>query len=257
MAIRYDLNLKKEIKRTITNFNSKVRRLEKQQKLVVLPPLITKKEIGIIGTRQELKRKLKQLKLFSKRGIEENIFDNEGLIQSKYENIIMKQNLIRAKKLLTRKINVLAKTKPNIYGKEQVLTFEDMADQRLLNLQAQRKALEKDLTKLTQEEYQRFKNLIEKVGKLNPEFRNKFIENFTLVGKKAGYNKEKMKAIEKKLSKLTNNQFIDLYNKEQSVRTVMDYYLLTKSELGKDLKGDIDNLYENIYENIDEIIGKS
>ena len=84
--IRYDKKLNNEIAKTIRNFNNKIRRLEKLGRDLDLPEKVTRKDLTSSSyTRKELKRKLERLKSFSKRGDEESIKLDSGLIISKYE----------------------------------------------------------------------------------------------------------------------------------------------------------------------------
>lgn len=72
--IRWTENDSKEIRRTVKNFNAKVKRLEKKYagQDVVLPEKVSAKELkNLIGTRTDLERELKSLRRFSsKRGSE-------------------------------------------------------------------------------------------------------------------------------------------------------------------------------------------
>ena len=126
MSIRYDKELTKEINKTIKNFNQKITRLEKLEKQL-LPEKITKKELKEITTRSELRRKLKELQRFSKRGAEDIIETSGGVILTQYELTNIKKQKARLLQRLTREINQMKITKPKIFGKEQVSTFAEMA----------------------------------------------------------------------------------------------------------------------------------
>ena len=70
MAINYDKKLNNEINRVVKNFNQKITRLEKQNR-ELLPSKTTTKEIkNAITTKRELNQKLRELKQFSQKGIE-------------------------------------------------------------------------------------------------------------------------------------------------------------------------------------------
>ena len=114
MAIRYDKKITNEINKTIRNFNQKIKRLEKQERDLILPNKITKKElISDVSNRNELKRRLNELKRYSKRGIEETKVLKSGAKISIYEYENLKREITRQKRLLTRQINVLGKTSCN------------------------------------------------------------------------------------------------------------------------------------------------
>ena len=71
MAIRYDSQLKAEIRRTVKAFNAKIRRLEnKGVSAALLPDSISSKEIQQgIRSRSDLRKRLKELQEFSSAGI--------------------------------------------------------------------------------------------------------------------------------------------------------------------------------------------
>ena len=73
--------------------------------------------------RTDLRRKLKELKRYSNRGIEETITTSGGVTMSKYElkNIQIESRRIKAN--LTREIKKLQTTKPKNLGKLQTGTF--------------------------------------------------------------------------------------------------------------------------------------
>ena len=56
--------------------------------------------------------------------------------------------------------NRLKLSKPKVFGKLQTSTFSEMGDADFLNLQARRKALEKNITTLSREEFERYKKEI-------------------------------------------------------------------------------------------------
>ena len=157
MAIRYDKKLNQEINRTIKNFNQKIARLEKQER-ELLPSKITKKELkDNVYTRTELRRKLKELQRFSNRNAEDIITTSGGVRLTQYDYQNIKRENTRIKRNITREINRLRVEKPKIFGKLQSSTFSEMGDSDYLNLVARRKALEKDINKLSKDEFGRFK----------------------------------------------------------------------------------------------------
>lgn len=262
MAIRYDKKINQEINRTIKNFNQKIARLEKQNK-ELLPSKITKKEIKEnVYTRAELRRKLKELQRFSKRNVEDVIETKGGVKATKYEIENIKRENARIKRNITREINRLKVEKPKIFGKEQTSTFSQMGDTDFLNLVARRKALEKDISKLTKEEYKRFKKLIAKTGKsqqyMNNIFKENYFEMLTDLAYYFDYDNKKLEYLKEKLMNLKPNDFLKLFKDDKSIRAILDYYpVITKSFNAinpDDIKDDVIQLYDTLIENIDEIV---
>lgn len=262
MAIRYDKKLNQEINRTIKNFNQKIARLEKQKR-ELLPSKITKKDLkNSVYTRTELQRKLKELQRFSKRGAEEVIETKGGVKLTQYELQNIKHENSRVKRNITREINRLKVNKPKVFGKTQSSTFSEMGDTDYLNLLARRKALEKDINKLSPEEFERFKKLIEKTGKnqqyMNSVFKENYFEMLTDLAYYFDYDNDKLNMLKQKLMSLKPNDFLNLFKEDKSIRAILDYYPIVTNSFNAinpdDIKDDVITLYDNLIDNIDAII---
>lgn len=262
MAIRYDKKLNREINRTIKNFNQKIARLEKEQRNL-LPSKITKKQLKeSVYTRNELQRKLKELKRFSQRGAEDIVQTSGGVRLTRYELNEIKRENARVKRNVTREINRLKIEKPKVFGKKQTSTYSEMGDTDYLNLLARRKALEKDVNRLTREEYERFKKLVAKTGKNQQYMNNIFKENyFDMLTKTAyffEYDNSKLELLKGKLMSLDSNKFLKLFKEDKSVRAILDYYPVATKTITAinpaDIKEDVKILYDNLIDNIDEIL---
>lgn len=262
MAIRYDKKLNQEINRTIKNFNQKIARLEKQDR-ELLPSKITKKDLkSNVYTRTELYRKLKELQRFSNRGAEDIIATGGGARLTKYDYQNIKRENARIKRNITREINRLRTEKPKIFGKIQSSTFSEMGDTDYLNLVARRKALEKDINKLSKEELERFIKLVEKTGKsqqyMNSIFKENYFEMLTYLAYYFNYDNDKLNLLKQKLMKLKPNDFLKLFKDDKSIRAILDYYPVVTNSFNAinpdDIKEDVVNLYDNLIDNIDDII---
>lgn len=262
MAIRYDKKLNQEINRTIKNFNQKIARLEKQER-ELLPSKITKKDLKeSVYTRRELQRKLKELQRFSKRGAEDIIETSGGARLTRYNYQNLKRENTRIKQNLTREINRLRVEKPKIFGKTQTSTFSEMGDTDYLNLVARRKALEKDINKLSRDELERFTKLIEKTGRnqqyMNSVFKQNYFDMLTDLGYYFDYDNDKLSELKDKLMKLKPNDFLKLFKEDKSVRAILDYYPIVTNSFNainpEDIREDVINLYDALIDNIDEII---
>lgn len=262
MAIRYDKKLNQEINRTIKNFNQKIARLEKQER-ELLPSKITKKDLkSNVYTRTELYRKLKELQRFSNRGAEDIIATGGGARLTRYDYQNIKRENTRIKRNITREINRLRVEKPKIFGKTQSSTFSEMGDTDYLNLVARRKALEKDINKLSKEELERFRKLVEKTGKsqqyMNSIFKENYFEMLTDLAYYFNYDNDKLNLLKQKLMKLKPNDFLKLFKDDKSIRAILDYYPVVTNSFNAinpdDIKEDVVNLYDNLIDNIDDII---
>ena len=262
MAIRYDKKLNQEINRTIKNFNQKIARLEKQDR-ELLPSKITKKELkDNVYTRTELRRKLKELQRFSNRNAEDVITTSGGVRLTQYDYQNIKRENARIKRNITREINRLRVEKPKIFGKLQSSTFSEMGDSDYLNLVARRKALEKDINKLSKDEFGRFKKLVEKTGKsqqyMNNIFKENYFEMLTDLAYYFDYDNDKLNLLRQKLMNLKPNDFLKLFKDDKSILAILDYYQIVTNSFNAidpdDIKEDVVNLYDNLIDNIDDII---
>ena len=267
MAIRYDKKLNQEINRTIKNFNQKIARLEKQKK-ELLPSKITKKDLkDNVYTRTELYRKLRELQRFSKRGAEDIIATSGGVRLTMYDYQNIKRENARIKRNITREINRLRVNKPKIFGKIQSSTFSEMGDTDYLNLVARRKALEKDINKLSLDEFERFRKLVEKTGRsqqyMNTVFKENYFEMLTDLAYYYGYDNKKLNEMKKKLMRLKPNDFFRLFKEDKSIKAILDYYPIVTSNFDfssgmyvnrMDYQEDVINLYDALYDNLDDIL---
>ena len=267
MAIRYDKKLNQEINRTIKNFNQKIARLEKQER-ELLPSKITKKDLkDNVYTRTELYRKLRELQRFSKRGAEDIIATSGGVRLTVYDYQNIKRENTRIKRNITREINRLRVSKPKIFGKTQSSTFSEMGDSDYLNLVARRKALEKDINKLSRDELKRFKKLVEVTGRnqqyMNTVFKENYFEMLTDLAYYYGYDNKKLNEMKKKIMKLKPNDFLRLFKEDKSIRAILDYYPIVTSNFDfnsgmyvnrMDYQEDVINLYDALYDNLDDIL---
>lgn len=262
MAIRYDKKLNQEINRTIKNFNQKIARLEKQDR-ELLPSKITKKDLKSgVYTRTELRRKLKELQRFGTRGAEDIIETSGGARLTRYNYQNLKRENTRIKQNITREINRLRVEKPKIFGKTQTSTFSEMGDTDYLNLVARRKALEKDINKLSRDELERFTKLIEKTGRnqqyMNSIFKQNYFDMLTDLAYYFDYDNDKLNMLKQKLMNLKPNDFLKLFKEDKSIRAILDYYPIVTNSFNAinpdDIKEDVINLYDNLINNIDMII---
>ena len=187
---------------------------------------------------------------------------NDNSIITKYELSEIKRENARVKRNITREINRLKVEKPKIFGKTQTSTFSEMGDTDYLNLVARRKALEKDINKLSINELERFRKLVEKTGRnqqyMNSIFKQNYFDMLTDLGYYFDYDNDKLNILKQKLMNLKPNDFLKLFKEDKSIRAILDYYPIVTNSFNAinpdDIKEDVINLYDNLIDNIDEII---
>ena len=264
MAIRYDKKLNAEIARVLRNYNAKIRRLAKNEELMSIPDLVTKRELKeSVYKRRDLYRKLNNLKTFSKRGMEQTIETTKGAKITKYDYINLKKETTRLKRKLTADIKKYASTKPKVYGKYQATTFAKTGDNAYLTVISQREKLDKDIMSLGAEELVKFGNFVKRLDETrnyyDTLFKDYYVDMFTSLGKEMGYDKEKLKEIEQKLNSLSADQFYKLFKEEKSIQAVKDYDYSPHKKFGgqidvDEIRDDVFEKYDAIYENLDDIL---
>lgn len=264
MAIRYDKELQKEINRTIKNFNQKIARLEKEGR-ELLPEKVTKKEIiSEVDTRYALRKRLKELQRFSRRGAEEIITLGEGARLTKYDYEEIKRSQKALKQSLTKKIKKYESEPIRVGGKKQDSTFAQSGDKTYLNLVARRKALDKKLENLNKEKLESLRGLIKRSKRssfyYDSMFMINYIDSLNSTANYYGYDKRKLNKIKEKLLTLKPKEFTDLFNEDKLINAIMDYNTSPKSLQKKAginllaMKDDVIDLFDSLYEKIDIIL---
>lgn len=255
MAIRYDKTLNKEINRIVQNFNNKVKRLEKSERDLILPNKVSIKQLKKESTtRRELYRELEKLQSYSKRGIEETVQTMGGSKVSRYELENIKKEARRVKYQITRQISLKKLTKPRVFGVEQDVTFAEMGDKTYLNLVARRKALNKEIEKLSSSELKRFEDLLEKskqkriydFNNLQYNWANEMLMPLAYL---TGYPMDKLEGVSQKIATLKEKDFLDLFNNEMVMRAITEFYAEARrgnTDMAEDVKPILDELINNI-----------
>lgn len=258
--IRYDKKLNKEINRIVNNYNAKINRLKNKKDLYELPTKIYKSDINEIkksvSNRKELRRRLDELKRFSKKGGEEYVTFKGGKIpRYKYETIKSYRRLLKFQ--TTRKLKRYEETHPRSGLKEEPFTFSQYGSQEYLNLQAKRaRLLGVDIFKLNSKELDEYLTKLQKNTKnVNVlEWQNNFIDILQDTAISYLWNDEKLDDLVTKLRTLSPREFDDLYFRDKNLKAIVFYYqaLLDIGNqqdldtLGEDVRANLDEFYDNL-----------
>ena len=259
MAIRYNQKLDTSINRIVRNYNAKIRRLEKSAEELYLPDLTSVKLIKENATnRKELMRMLKDLELFSKRGMEKTVRFSSGVEMSRYETEKLKRNLRSAKISVSRQMKSFKDTPITIFGVKQ--TTPHIYDEAYINLQSQRELLNKDINKLTKKQISRLEGNIKDIL-YSYEEDNRYKENWIdMLEKLSYYGKldiNKVEEIQKKLGKLSPSNFTRLYRNEKSIKAIQEKYIeivRNKGNVDEAFIHDLEETLETFYQNLDVIV---
>ena len=253
-------SINETLKRVVRNYNAKIKRLEGTDSSLLLPE---KAKIKIIKSRisnkWDLNREIEKLERFSERGMEKTVTTKGGVQISKYEltNLKREQNRLVAK--LDRQIKRLGSIIPTTFGIREDVTIAQMGTEQLSNLKARRENIRKrKLSILTKEGISELKNLIQKtINKdkyLISEFKENYIEKMLLnLGYYVGYDSKKLDEMKKKLLKLSDKKFLKLFDTEEGIRAIRDFYPETKKTQSEN-EEDIRSLYDELYKNLDKIL---
>lgn len=265
---RYDRELSLEIDRTVRRFNAKIKRLEKQERELVLPEPIERTDIvTYTSSKDTIQRKLKEYQRFLERGGEEVVTTSAGVKLPKFEYENLRREQKAAKISLTREINKLSKLTIREFGEDQAGTFQSMGDPYLRGLISKRKAIDKNIDELSKDEIKRKVTLFKRVRN-NQGYERVFKDNFIVILRKLGYlcgvESWKVDLIIEKLKLLTPPQLNELINRDKGLKSVIDYYIeyfdimrsrrKSKEQDMNDLINRVEDLYDNLVNNIDQII---
>lgn len=258
--MKFTKSINDTLKRAIRNYNSKIKRLEGKD--LLLPEKTNLKIIkNRITNKWDLNREIDKLLRFSERGIEKTVITKSGLEISKYEltNLKREQNRLVAK--LDRQIKRLGNIIPTTFGIREDVTIAQMGTEQLSNLKARRENLRKrKISSLTKEGLSELKNLIQKtVNKdkyLVSEFKESYIEKMLLnLGYYVGYDSQKLDTMKEKLLKLSDKKFLELFNTEEGIRAIRDFYPETHKTQSEN-ESSIISLYDELYKNLDKILSE-
>lgn len=266
MAYKIGKDSEKELIKAVRNFNSKIRRLEKSSKDLNLPE---KASIKIIKERvydkRSLNREIDKLQTFTLRGMEETLEIESGLKMTRYEYENLKREQKRLSAKLYRTQRKLGEITQTIGGKELHYKVKEMGREDLSNIKAKRKTLKSfNLSKLNKQDLTDLRNQINEILRRERYDESIFVDNFTNqmilnLGYWAGVDDKKLNNIREKLSGLSEKQFMKLYNTEEYVRAIKDYYNevnkknVTEEQMMKNMDK-VKELYDNLNKSIDKIV---
>lgn len=264
MAIRYDKKLNREIYQTVYAFNKKIRSLSKNNPNIKIPNLITSKDLKTTDTtnplysynRQDLKRRLREMKRFLRPGEEQVVVTPANEVFSKWEyNNLQNQRrsaIIRIKK----QIKSLQENKITYAGRKMKYTYAQMGSSQYMNLLQKLDYLEthklNEVKGETLAYYRKFLKANTRARR-DREWKDNFLDIVLNIGYEYGKNVDN---IREKLSKLSVEQFIKLFNSERLLKDMTYYYkLLMETNFDKEMvEDDVDQMITAVDESIDNMI---
>ena len=250
MAIRYDSQLKAEIRKAVKAFNAKIRRLEqKGVSAALLPETVSSKEIQQgFNSRRDLRSRLKQLQDFSSAGI---TFESEGgLIGTDTLFLYRQGEANKAIKEITKEYEKVLKLDTR---------YPMMQSEYTANLKAKMDYLARDIQSMDVRQINIFnKNLItpEKLTAKNEIFYQNFSRMLFFDAYKANLSPALISKITGKLEKLTPSKILELHATEPSFKAVTDTYEKGKRENQEVDNDEVQEQFEALNERLDEILAE-
>ena len=261
MAIRFDKRLNSEIRKIVTNYNAKIKRLEGRSN-IVLPSKINVKSVkGSAKNRADLRRILKNYQEFTQRGGEQNI-TVKGRIIPRYQYKQAQRFRSLIKRRLTEREEFAKTTYPTYEGKKEKFTIAEQFDEEIRNIEAKRKQLlDVDYLSFTPEQMTDYISKLESNARtVNLALWQKNYTDILLdVGYVHGIKHKKLHNLRKKLLSLSPAKFDKLFKTESTIKQLI-YYYGQVNELGVDIPytskehEDVISVYESLINNIDTIL---
>ena len=250
MAIRYDKDLNRLIKRSVDAFNKKRNRAEAQN-LKYLPSKQTIKGLkeefgGKSATRRELYRRLNELNKFNLKTAKNLVTLESGEKTSQYNLYIAKKQQNRLRRKMVKNIQ---EQEDMVYRHPELI----MRRSRLSLLKNIRESLlgkikTRDTMRSISAHYNR---------EFSPATLDNFYDNFFEMMREEtsfiGIDKEKVKYIEDKLKSVKPEILLKMRNNSPYISMILEKYDSDKNYNQYDVD-EMNEMYDRLYQNIDNII---
>lgn len=252
MAIRFDKDFNKYIRRTVDAFNKKVARGQKQG-LKYLPSKQSVKEIkeafkGQSAKRVELKRQLHELESFNLKSAGQLVKLDSEELTSKYNYDLARKHQRRLRNQIEKEIaeqKEYTEAKPHLIMRRSRLSMlENIKESLMGNIKS------RDTMRSINAQYGR-----EYSSERIDNFYDSFFELMKKETKFIGYDKNKIKAIEEKLRSVDPETLIKMRHNSPYISTIMDRYDSDEAYNQEDIDA-ISDAYNNLYEKLDSIIAE-
>ncbi len=261
MAIRYDKKLRTEIKKLVKNYNAKIKRLEGKEG-ITLPSRISFKSIRSRSkNRADLRRLIKNLAEFTKRGGEKNI-TVKGRVIPRYQFNQAKRFRSLIKRRLKAREEFAKTTYPTYEGVKERFTIAEQFDEEIRNIEAQKeRLLDVDFLDFSTSEMSKYLVDLEANARtVNlTQWQQNYADMLLDVGYVHGINHQRLHDLREKLLSLSPAQFDKLFKTESTIKQII-YYYNQVNELGVDIPytdkehEDVMSVYDSLVNNIDTIL---
>ena len=250
MAIRYDSQLRSDIRQTVKSFNAKIRRLEaKGVSSALLPDKVSSKELQQgFNNRQDLRTRLQQLQEFTSAG---DVYKSEGGVVGTNKLFMYRQG----------EANKAVKEINKEYQKHLKLDtrYPMMQGEYVNNLKAKMDYLSRDIQKMDVRQIQIFnKNVLtpEDRTRRNEVFYDSFIKMVFADAYAVSADPALLSEIMDLIYQIEPNKLLELYNTDPAIRGIRDIYIQLKAERGELSQAAVNDYLESAKSSFKEAVNK-
>lgn len=250
MAIRWNSQLKSEVRRTVKSFNAKIRRLQRKGvTAALLPDMISSKEIQAgITNRRELESRLAQLREFTSAGIVER---SEGGVMGTNQLFLYR----------TGEANKAIRQIQQEYDKIAAIQtrYPMMKSEYQANLESKMDYLSRDIMKLDVRQIQIFnKNIFSPEQKTirDEQFYSNYSKMIFFNAYKSNLPPSLVARITSMIDRFTPAQLLEMYATEPTFRSVKETYEMGKQEGQERSDEEVEEQFEALAERMEELLAK-
>ncbi len=249
--IRFDQKFNKEIRKVINRYNAKIARVQAKDSygLFYIPNKITGEDVKMLKktsrTRGDLRRRLRELEEYTKRGGE--VIQPSGI--PTYQENIAKRYRAAARSRITRTRNYYKSHGYTTAGVEDTISMSQQFDEGYRNLSRLEALTNKELNASNIEEYiSTMRGNLRDVN--NRQWQRNYADMILDTSYLGNISHERVHAVREKLMALSPEQFAKLTKRERLIKNIIFYYK-NINELGVDISSE--NYEEAIVENFNEL----
>lgn len=250
MAIRWNSQLKSEVRRTVKSFNAKIRRLQRKGvTAALLPDMISSKEIQAgITNRRELDSRLSQLREFTSAGIVER---SEGGVMGTNQLFLYR----------TGEANKAIRQIQQEYDKIAAIQtrYPMMKSEYQANLESKMDYLSRDIMKLDVRQIQIFnKNIFSPEQKTirDEQFYSNYSKMIFFNAYKSNLPPALVARITSMIDRFTPAQLLEMYATEPTFRSVKETYEMGKQEGQERSDEEVEEQFEALASRMEELSGE-
>lgn len=250
MAIRFDADYNANMRKIVSNYNQRRKRMEKAGIKNLPEPALVSELKGRYTVKSDLNRELERLKNLRRGDVLQKIETSGGVKAVKWQVQYLKNNVVNARNYFEREYERVSKRTARFPGERQYLD----------NIKAKIDLLDRDINYMDQAD---FRSAITSVNEfaMSPTMRKAqyrgFLSEVDWVMEKIGYDDDKRTEFFNKFHKLTPSQFLYMYDHNDIIAKIYRlYHKDYDEEEGRltDSESNVEDLIDELMEQADVMI---